>query len=237
MNKVCPACEGKNDFEARYCVFCGADFSRFTGNVVVLCDALRHTLDPTWKTCPYCRMEEEEAAADLEESNELTTPFTPGAGAEAPWTPPPLPPPQVRGLSPDTAPGGREAESTPFSPGLTGEEDLAAEDLVARRIAGALTTFTWRPEGQLFTLFQGRNTIGRRAECEIRIPRDPMMSGRHAVIEWDGSRFFLEDAGSLNGTAHNDQPVNEPVFLGNYDRIRTGVTEWVFVLLERPEPL
>jgi pSer/pThr/pTyr-binding forkhead associated (FHA) protein len=44
-------------------------------------------------------------------------------------------------------------------------------------------------------------SFGRREECDVSIPFDTQVSRRHAVLRVtpDG-RFWLEDAGSLNGT-------------------------------------
>ena len=67
-------------------------------------------------------------------------------------------------------------------------------------------------------------TIGRRADNDVVIPLDAV-SGEHARLEREGSRVFLVDLGSTNGTALND-PANkikravlkptDAVFLGTH---------------------
>lgn len=67
-------------------------------------------------------------------------------------------------------------------------------------------------------------TIGRRADNDVVIPLDAV-SGEHARLEREGSRVFLVDLGSTNGTAIND-PTNkikravlkptDAVFLGTH---------------------
>lgn len=51
-------------------------------------------------------------------------------------------------------------------------------------------------------------TLGRHPDCAVVLPV-PAVSGRHARIEWDeaAGSYFLEDLGSLNGTALDGEPL------------------------------
>jgi DNA-binding NtrC family response regulator len=51
---------------------------------------------------------------------------------------------------------------------------------------------------------RGEVTIGRGSDSHVKLD-DPLASRRHAVLRSDGDRFFLEDAGSANGTRLRDE--------------------------------
>jgi pSer/pThr/pTyr-binding forkhead associated (FHA) protein/ribosomal protein L40E len=57
-------------------------------------------------------------------------------------------------------------------------------------------------------------TIGREA-CDLNYPTDGFMSGKHARITKSGSKFFLADNGSKNGTYYRIRQEQE-LFHGDY---------------------
>jgi pSer/pThr/pTyr-binding forkhead associated (FHA) protein len=85
-------------------------------------------------------------------------------------------------------------------------------------------------------LKKGINTIGRGQQCSIRLNSgDEYMSRVHARIELavkpDGTfEHFLADAGSVNGTYHNDERIgkDEVIVLRPNDLIRIGHTTYKF---------
>ncbi|MGH8472136.1 MAG: FHA domain-containing protein, partial [Gammaproteobacteria bacterium] len=112
-----------------------------------------------------------------------------------------------------------------------------AED--TRRILGVLVTYTWRPEGQLFTVREGKNFIGAgdissetsHRRCEILIETDSMLSSEHALILCRHGRYDLIDQKSSNGTfLDGDLVPIAGTTLQNYAEIRTGSTVWTFVM-------
>jgi pSer/pThr/pTyr-binding forkhead associated (FHA) protein len=66
-------------------------------------------------------------------------------------------------------------------------------------------------------------TIGRGAECELRI-EDTYASAQHARIFGRGTSWYVEDLGSTNGTFVNEQRLAAPAMLAPGDRIRVGTT-------------
>jgi hypothetical protein len=98
-----------------------------------------------------------------------------------------------------------------------------------------LVTYSWKPEGQIFPVREGRNLIGRGAECDIRVPEDQTLSNINTHITFRKS-FIVGDMVSMSGTDLNGQPIEEQfVPLGNYARIRTGSTNWTFIVVQAPE--
>lgn len=64
--------------------------------------------------------------------------------------------------------------------------------------------------------------IGRAPECQIVIVRRQVVSRTHARIERVGTRYVLHDAGSVNGTFVNEQPITGPYMLKDRDLIGFG---------------
>ncbi len=105
--------------------------------------------------------------------------------------------------------------------------------LAGRRIVGLLVTYDWRREGEVFPVYEGRNYVGRDAECEIRLTADAELSAKHAAIFFRGAGFEISDEKSLNGTWVNGKPApltGQP--LPNYAEIKTGATRWRFIAIE-----
>jgi hypothetical protein len=102
----------------------------------------------------------------------------------------------------------------------------------ARKVVAVLVTYSWKPDGQLFPVREGRNLIGRGEECDIRIPDDPMLSQTNSHITFR-QNFVLGDMVSMSGTDLNGQPVEEQFRpLENHAHIRTGSTHWHFVIID-----
>ena len=104
-----------------------------------------------------------------------------------------------------------------------------------RRIVGILVTYSWRGEGQLFPIREGRNFLGSDPEGDVALDLDDKLSGRHTVILYRGRGFWINDADSMNGTFMNGECIEEKARLPNHAEIRTGSTVWRFVALEQEE--
>ncbi len=139
----------------------------------------------------------------------------------APATAPPPATPRVK-----TVFGGSDSESAPAA------ASPVVEKKVDRRIVGLLLTYTWKPEGQIFPVREGRNRIGRNAECEIALPEDPHLSGVNSHITYR-KNFTIGDLVSMSGTDMNGVPIEETyVKLPNYAQIRAGSTHFTFIAVD-----
>jgi hypothetical protein len=82
------------------------------------------------------------------------------------------------------------------------------------------------PDGKRVRLTDGVTTIGRAAECEVRLA-DTSVSRRHAEVRGAGDGWVVVDLGSTNGTKVNGGIVQERR-LKDGDTISVGDTQLKF---------
>lgn len=101
-----------------------------------------------------------------------------------------------------------------------------------RKLVGFLVTYNRNPNGKSFNLYEGRNYIGRDSSCDISIPDDTEISGRHLSILYRSvdKKFKFRDEQSSNGTFVNKELLDEGE-LRNYDVIRVGGTLFIFIAI------
>jgi ribosomal protein L37AE/L43A len=89
----------------------------------------------------------------------------------------------------------------------------------------------------------GRVSTSRNTHPEIELSSDPGVSRRHAQLTTDGTRWFVEDLGSSNGTfvgpasgplPEQAIPVGPRTELGDDDRLYVGA--WTRVVVRRATP-
>ena len=229
MSKRCPECGADNRDEAKLCNQCKHAFLDKAASSR-LCAAGKHPLDPGWKTCPYCN---QDAADDVERESpekEGRRPTEMEGAAKGKDELPKIPPPPA---------GAKKRRETEFdanaSKGPYQTHSEVAVNTSGRRIAGILVTYTWRPEGQVFAVREGRNILGADPECEISLRDDPQISGKHATIIYrgKGTPFLIDDLHSSNGTLVNGELIlDNKLRMPNYSTIKTGATVWTFMIVE-----
>jgi hypothetical protein len=123
------------------------------------------------------------------------------------------------------------ASSQPAAAATPGAQKTPA----ARKIVGVLVTYSWRDQGQIFPVLEGRNRIGSDPnECDIAIPQDDTLSKINSHIVFRKT-FTIGDEVSMGGTDVDGEPVETAfVPLHNYARIRTGSTHWTFIAIQPP---
>ncbi len=101
-----------------------------------------------------------------------------------------------------------------------------------RKLVGFLVTYNRNPLGRAFNIYEGRNVIGRDASCDIAIPDDNQMSGKHMSIRYlsGNNKFRFHDEMSSNGTYVNKELLDDGE-LQNYDIIRIGSTLFIFIAI------
>ena len=78
---------------------------------------------------------------------------------------------------------------------------------------------------KVFTLREGVTTIGRRSDCQLRIPLMEV-SRKHCQLERNGQAVKLRDLGSRNGTFLNNDRIEEAT-VNPGDSIRIGPVRFI----------
>ncbi|GJL76414.1 FHA domain-containing protein [Nitrosomonas sp.] len=193
------------------------------------CPSGRHVMDPGWSKCPYCDAEKR--------SNEQTAHRKPERIVSS----------DVRKttIEDDSAhQSNRETKAMPrqtSSPNVGGYGDRGDK----RRIRGILITYTWRPQGDLFPVREGKNYIGAGTvnrepgdpQCDIQITDDQKLSSAHALILCRHGRFEIVDLESTNGTFIDEEMIPiRGADLPDTANIRTGATSWTFMKVKVDTP-
>ncbi|HEX6179313.1 MAG TPA: FHA domain-containing protein, partial [Thermoanaerobaculia bacterium] len=118
-------------------------------------------------------------------------------------------------------------------PGQTTEvylepNDRRAEALRAEARQPALVMLQGDLPGCVFRLRTGRQLIGRRSDCEIRL-REKAISGHHAEIVLTDAGVSVADLRSMNGTVVNGRRIRNPVFLTQGNLLKVGHSVFKFV--------
>lgn len=172
-------------------------------------------MDPSWESCPYCDAQRK--------SNQQTR----VAGASS-----------AQGAEPVVHAPDRTRTSTRQMGSVPAPDAKPSKRSDAPRLVGFMVTYTWRPEGQHFPLFEGKNYIGAgnvsseapHRECDIHLTDDEDMSSEHALILYRQGGFVLFDQQSTNGTYVGDEMIPlQGIELADDVSIRTGNTRWIFM--------
>ena len=237
--KACPKCGTDNIDTAKFCKQCASPLQQSGGKT---CPAGKHTMDPTWTECVYCKQESSTPTPGpvppvrtptVVEGSRGHKPTEIEGGSTAR-------PPQVvnQGGSPPKVldPSLRQRANTVFrsvnSPVPEGGHQAVPSVVQGRKVVGVLITYSWSPEGQVFPVREGRNFIGRDKDCEICIPDDQTMSAKNSHITFR-QNFVVGDMVSMTGTDLNGTPIEEQFrALGNYSTIRAGSTYFTFIVIK-----
>src|SRR5258706_4260269 len=92
-----------------------------------------------------------------------------------------------------------------------------------------LVMFRAEGEKRSFSITRDVTVIGRREDCDLRIPVSEV-SRKHCRFIKDGDVLRVEDLGSSNGTYHNGQRVSGSVALEPGDSVQVGPVVFVVQL-------
>ncbi len=96
-----------------------------------------------------------------------------------------------------------------------------------------LTVLTGPQRGSILSVDDSEVTVGRADEAGAPIA-DPSLSRVHARIFREGDSYFVEDAGSTNGTFVGDERIEGPARLEDGSRIRFGTRTVVKFSMQDP---
>jgi hypothetical protein len=197
-------------------------------------------MDPTWTVCAFCKAEgigSESASGRKKTIDENSAP----QGNRGTKIDPDLPDlhsqssaSSNRASGQSNAPHGSqksEVKKTVFGAPVAG---VASADGGKPKIVGVLATFTWKADGQVFMLREGRNKIGRSPDCDIVIEQDNSLSAWNTSIAYRSGTFVIIAKDAMNGTFVDSVEVmpESSAPLPNYSTIRAGSTTFKFVALD-----
>lgn len=205
-SQQCPNCSAANPDDALFCEACGYDYT--TGTMPRPVESSFFTLPPPGSEAlaePAAQPEPEPDAAAVVEPEPASSPApSPSPAAESFRSPTPeLDRPWVAEvwIDPDWYHDQGSGDPMP-SPGMP-------TVVVLRRTSSLI----------------GRASRSRGISPEVDVSGDPGVSRRHAQLTTDGSRWFIEDLGSANGTyigsATADLP-SDPIPTGQKREIAAG---------------
>ncbi len=172
-----------------------------------VCPSCSKEVDPSWQACPYCRSALGQGAAQ------------PVSAAPRPNQMPP--------------PGGMVPQGAPNMPVIQGDKTMAIDisqlQAPKRSVVGWLVCMNGNQKGMDFRIFDGINSIGAAADCDIVIT-DEYLSSKHAAIRYEEGKYEFKDNESTNGSYLNEKRTTKDELIDN-DTIRLGRTELRFKAL------
>jgi len=128
----------------------------------------------------------------------------------------------------------QQQAQAPVSGGTVIRPPKGASSTQGRKLVGFLVTYNRNPLGKAFNIYEGKNFVGRDRSCDISVPEDNQMSGRHMSILYRNvdNKFKYRDEQSSNGTFVNKELSDEGE-LQNYDIIRLGGTVFIFIAIPK----
>ncbi len=88
-------------------------------------------------------------------------------------------------------------------------------------------------KSKMYTAFVSNSCIiGRNIVCDISVPEDDEISGRHCDMFFQEGQLFIRDLGSTNGTHINGARIDNLCALEDGDSMRLGKTEFRMTVLK-----
>lgn len=125
-----------------------------------------------------------------------------------------------------------QAPAQPIGGGTVIRQPKGIATPKGRKLVGFLVTYNRNPQGKAYEIYEGKNYVGRENGCDISVPEDNQMSGRHMSILYRNvdNKFKYRDEQSSNGTFVNKELSDEGE-LQNFDIIRLGNTVFIFIAI------
>lgn len=103
----------------------------------------------------------------------------------------------------------------------------------SRQLVGVIVSFTHNQAGEVFNIYEGKNTIGRSKTCDIVFAKDSNISSNHLLILYREAEgvYWAVDQNSSNGTYINGNFVGDRVKLSSNDIIVIGGTKLMFIAI------
>lgn len=204
----CPKCNSVNSNDSKFCIVCGAPFN--TGTKIC---SNGHIYDAKYDICPICPSPELAQKIGATIHSNPTVSYSDNSSDSMKNTV----------IDQSSIPPAASAGKKTVIMGAKQEEKGKEEIRPSRKIVGWLITFSRRPEGDDYRLFEGRNLITGGGQGDIVI-NDPAVSSPHCMILYRSGKLKIKDELSTNGTFVNGTEIEEAE-LNDGDIIRIGTAE------------
>lgn len=187
-----------------------------------------HLYDPSiyGDKCPFCPSSEGSTKVNAEYQEEYGTRILGGAAEES------VRPTETINIGESEAIGG----GTVIRHINVGTEADNKSDK-SRLLVGLLVSYSAEPNGEVYKIYEGRNTIGRDMSCDISFPNDSHMSSKHLLIQYVEAKGAFRaqeyDKGSVNGSYVNGKVyvLGDIIDLKDRDVIVIGGTKFIFLAI------
>ncbi len=98
-----------------------------------------------------------------------------------------------------------------------------------RKLVGWIVSYTLNENGMDFRLYEGKNTVGRGMDCNIRITEDKLLSSEHATFLYRGDSIYIRDEMASNPSFINEEELmpGATVKLKDGDIIMIGENQYL----------
>lgn len=200
-----------------------------------------HIVEDGKAFCPWCGESVGRPTSPASPPASPSPPVSPGpaslsdGGKKAPAPTPRVPPPVPAGSS-----ESRRTVIIPQDGG--GKTVIAGQPIAASRegsespegsaVVGFLVSYTLNPNGAIFQLRQGRQSIGKGLDARIRV-QDQLLSDEHAILLYRNEKFIFEDRLSSNGTTINGLEAIGQLIVKHGDCLKMGSHAYILVTIPR----
>jgi len=166
-------------------------------------------------------------ARDSRSATEFVRPAPPSYAPQPLAAPPPQPAPPLE-VSPPPVPVHIPAPK-PASSDAGATRILSVGSISRGAVAGVLICVEGKLEGEIYSVRDGENRLGRGATAEIRVgDADETISREHALIIHRDGAFGIKPLKTDNPTRVNGEPVEGGASLSDGDRITIGRSTFRF---------
>ena len=200
----CTFCNSYNPPDNKFCTACGKPISVPNNKVC----PNGHVFDSGFEKCPYCPSPQLQSKINKNIAG-LTDTFDSSSGKGKDST---------RIMSPESSGQKNSGKTIIISP----DNENTLQNNSGRKLIGWLVSFSHKPEGEDFKLYEGRNLIGGDPKSDVYLS-DPAVSSPHCMLLFRGGKIKIKDELSTNGTKVNGEVIEESE-LSDGDIILIGKT-------------
>jgi hypothetical protein len=191
-----------------------------SGSSFKTCDS-GHFYPSSNDSCPYCNKQKNNP--NMDSSGDKTEVIDNNSGDD-----------KTAIISPTTNMGNKTSTPNFDNPDKTvifspKKGDKTPKQSNIRKLVGWIVSYTLNENGMDFRLYEGKNTVGRGMDCNIRITEDKLLSSEHATFLYRGDSIYIRDEMASNPSFINEEELmpGATVKLKDGDIIMIGENQYL----------